>query len=65
MIVLRVGDIVGVVIVWSSPLMHEDYLAGDFFLKTEVGSFFIPSSDGGRDGVHGLDAMHNPGQDSS
>ena len=30
-----------------------------------MGSFLIPASDGGGNGVHGLDMLHNPDRDSS
>ena len=29
-------------------------------LETEMGSFLIPAGDGGGDGVHSLDSLHNP-----
>ena len=62
---LWMGDVFWSQSLWSGPLMHEGHLSSNFLLKVEVGSFVVPSSNGGRDGVHGLDAMHNPGQDSS
>ena len=33
-------------------------------LEMKMSSLFIPTSDGGGDGVHGLDALHNPDWDS-
>ena len=45
--------------------MHEGHLSGNFFLKMKVGSFFVPPSEGSGDGVHCLDAMHDPSWDSS
>ena len=44
--------------------MHEGNLPGDFFLKSEMGGFFIPEGEGGRYCIHGLDAVHNPGGNS-
>ena len=42
---------------------------GDFSsylpLETEVGSFFIPTSNCGGNGVHSLDVLHNPNWNSS
>ena len=40
--------------------MHEGNLSSDFLLKTEVGSFLIPEGEGGRYGIHRLNAMHDP-----
>ena len=33
-------------------------------LETEVGSFLIPTGDGGGDIVHGLDSLHDSDRDS-
>ena len=42
---------------------------GDFSsylpLEMEMGGFFIPAGDGGGNGVHGLDMLHNPNWESS
>ena len=45
-------------------MVHEGNLSGDFFLEMKVGSLLIPEGKGGGYGVHGLDAMHDPGRDS-
>ena len=46
-------------------MVYEGNLSSDFFLKTEMGGFLVPEGEGGRYGIHGLDAMHNPGGESS
>ena len=45
-------------------MMHEGDLLSDLFLKTKVGSFLVPESEGGRYRIHGLDSMHDPSGDS-
>ena len=45
--------------------MHEGHLSGDFLLKSEMSSFVILPSDGIGDGIHCLDAVHNPGWEAS
>ena len=46
-------------------MVHEGNLSSDFFLEVEMGGFLIPEGEGGRYGIHGLDAMHNPGGEPS
>ena len=46
-------------------MVHEGNLSSDFFLEVEMGGFLIPEGEGGRYSIHGLDAMHNPGGESS
>ena len=44
--------------------MHESDLSSDLLLETKVGGFLVPKGEGGRYGIHGLDAMHDPSRDS-
>ena len=44
--------------------MHESDLLSDLLLEAKVGGFFVPEGKGGRYGIHGLDAMHDPSGDS-
>ena len=46
-------------------MVHEGNLSSDFFLEAEMGSFLVPEGEGGGYGIHSLDAMHNPGGESS
>ena len=46
------------------PVMHESNLSSNLLLEVKVGGFFIPEGKGGRYGIHGLDAMHDPSGDS-
>ena len=46
-------------------MMHESDLSSDLLLKAEVGSFLIPEGEGGRYGIHCLNAMHDPSGDPS
>ena len=48
----------------SVSSVHEGNFPGNFFLKSEMGGFFVPEGEGGRYYIHGLDAMHNPGRNS-
>ena len=43
------------------PMVHEGNLSSDFFLEVEMGGFLVPEGKGGGYGIHGLDAVHNPG----
>ena len=43
--------------------MHKSDLLSDLLLEVEVGSFLVPEGEGGRYGIHGLDAMHDPSGD--
>ena len=56
---------VGAWVLWNWSTMYQDNLLGYLSLEMEMGSFLIPASDSGRDGVHSLDALHNPNWDSS
>ena len=44
--------------------MYESDFPGDLLLEVKMGSFLVPEGEGGRYGVHGLDAMHDPSGDS-
>ena len=44
--------------------MHESDFPSDLLLETKMGGFLIPEGKGGRYGIHGLDAMHDPSGDS-
>ena len=44
--------------------MHKGNPPSYLLLKLEVGSFFVPGSEGGRYSVHSLDSMHNPSGES-
>ena len=43
--------------------MHEGDFSSNLLLESEVGSFLVPEGEGGRYGIHGLDAMHDPSGD--
>ena len=43
--------------------MYKGNLVSNFLLEAEVGSFVVPSGDGGRGGIYALDTMHDPHQD--
>ena len=45
--------------------MHQGNLLSYLPLEMEVGSFLIPTGDGGGDAVHGLDLLHDSDGDSS
>ena len=45
--------------------MHQGDLPSYLPLETEVGSFLIPSSDGGGDVFHSLDLLHDSDRDPS
>ena len=45
-------------------LMQKGNLPSYLLLKSEVGSLFIPGSEGGRYSVHSLDMVHNPSGES-
>ena len=62
---LRAMGEVGACILWSRSLVHQGDPSSYLPLETEVGSFLIPSGDGGGDVVHCLDSLHNPDGDSS
>ena len=44
-------------------MMHESDLSSNLLLEAEVGSFLVPEDEGGRYGIHSLDAMHDPSGD--
>ena len=44
-------------------MVHGGNLPSNFFLEAEMGSFLVPEGEGGRHGVHSLDAMHDPGRE--
>ena len=44
--------------------MHKGNLPSYLLLKSEVGSLFVPGSEGGRYSVHSLDAVHDPSGES-
>ena len=44
--------------------MHQSDFSGYLSLETEMGSFLIPTGDGGGDIVHSLDPLQNPNWDS-
>ena len=48
----------------GSSSMDGGDLLSDFSLEIEMGGFLIPAGDGGGDGVHSLDTLHNPNWDS-
>ena len=56
---------VGTCVLWSWSSVHQGYFSGNLPLETEMGSLFIPASDGGGDIVHSLDSLHDPNRDSS
>ena len=45
--------------------MHQSNLSSYLSLEAEVGGFFIPTGNGGRDSVHGLDTLHESYWDPS
>ena len=45
-------------------MMHEGDFAGNLFLETEVGGFFVPEGESGGYHIHSLNAVHDPSGDS-
>ena len=62
---LRVMGSIGLWSLWSRSSMDKGDLLSDFFLKAKMSGLSIPASDGGGDGVHSLDMLHDPDQDPS
>ena len=44
--------------------MHESNLSSNLLLEAKVSSFLVSEGKGGRYGIHGLDAMHDPSGNS-
>ena len=55
---LEAVDNIWMNILWGGSSVHQGNSLSNFSLKTEVGSFLIPSSNGGRDIIHSLDTLH-------
>ena len=45
-------------------MVHESDFSSDLLLEAEVGGFLVPEGEGGRYGVHRLNAMHDPSGES-
>ena len=48
----------------GSSSVHEGDSVSDLLLEAEVGGFVVPPIDGGGDGIHSLNMVHDPCQDS-
>ena len=45
-------------------VMHEGNFPSDFLLEAKMGGFLVPEGEGSGYGIHGLDAVHDPGEGS-